>query len=191
MIASLEGILAVKKEKFIILNVGGIGYKVFVSSETHLTLPQEGEQVKLHTFLYVREDALELYGFATEKEERLFELLKMVPGIGPKAALNVLGALAPQKLQEAIAHGDESMLTAVSGIGRKLAAKIIAELKEKIRDEIGYEGKGATVGDMEVFDALRALGYGERQIQEVLRKLSPETAKVEERIRAALKMLGR
>ena len=191
MIASLEGALAAKKEKFIIVNVGNIGYKVFISGETHLTLPQEGGQVKLHTFLYVRDDALELYGFATEKEQRLFELLNTVPGIGPKAALNVLGALAPQKLLEAIAHGDESMLTAVSGIGRKLAAKIIAELKDKIRDEIRYEGKGTTVGDMEVFEALRALGYGERQIQEALRKLPAEIIKVEERIRAVLKLLGR
>ncbi|MDO8558488.1 MAG: Holliday junction branch migration protein RuvA [bacterium] len=191
MIASLEGILSSKKEKFVVLDIAGTGYKIFVSNETNLTLPQEGGKVKLHTFLYVREDALELYGFATENEQMLFELLNTVSGIGPRAAMNILGASSPQKLQEAIAHGDEGILTAVSGIGKKLAARVIAELKDKIREVIHYEGGTKNIGDSEVFDALRKFGYGERQIQEVLRKLPADLTKIEERIRSALKMLGK
>lgn len=191
MIASLEGTLATKKEKFVVLDVAGTGYKVFVSSETNLTLPHEGAKVKLYTFLYVREDALELYGFASENERALFELLNTVSGIGPRAAMNILGASSVQKLQEAIAHGDESILTAVSGIGKKLAARVIAELKEKVRETIHYESGAKNIGDSEVFEALRHFGYGERQIQEVLRKLPADVTKVEERVRAALKMLGR
>lgn len=191
MIASLEGTLSAKKEKFVVVDVAGVGYKVFVSNETNLTLPQEGGKVKLHTFLYVREDALELYGFATEEERALFELLNTVSGIGPRAAMNILGASSPKKLQEAIAHGDEGILTSVSGIGKKLAFRVIAELKDKVREVIHYEGGGKNVGDSEVFDALRHFGYGERQIQEVLRKLPADITKVEERIRSALKMLGK
>jgi len=191
MIASLEGILSAKKEKFIVVESGSIGYKIFVSHETVIKLPHEGSKVKVWTVLHVREDAMELYGFATENEKELFELLNTVSGIGPKAAINILGATNPQKLQEAIAHGDESILTAVSGIGKKLAAKIIMELKDKVRETIRYEGTESNVGDMEVFEALRSLGYGERQIQEVLRKIPPELNRVEDRIKSALKMLGR
>lgn len=191
MIGFLRGKLAAKKDKHIIVDVGGVGYKVFVSHESQLNLPKEGEEVTLWTVLHVREDAMELYGFTTETEKGLFELLNTVSGIGPKAAMNILGAASPRKLQEAVAHGDEAILTTVSGIGKKLAAKIIMELKDKIREEIRYEGKGEAVADMEVFEALRALGYGERQIQEALRKLPKEAVKVEEKIRTALKMLGR
>src|SRR3989338_6112921 len=189
MIATLQGVLTQKKDKFIVIDVSSMGYKVFISQETQLTLPKEGENVKIWTVLHVREDAMELYGFATETEKNLFELLNTVSGIGPKAAMNILGAASPKKLAEAIAHGDEAILTTVSGIGKKLAAKIIMELKEKIRKEIHYEGKGEAVADMEVFEALRGLGYGERQIQEALRKLPAEAKKVEEKIKAALKML--
>lgn len=191
MIASLQGVLTSKKEKFVILEVTSIGYKVFVSHETHIKIPQEGDVVKLYTILHVREDAMELYGFAEESEKELFELLNTVSGIGPKAAMNILGATSPQKLQEAIAHGDESILTTVSGIGKKMAAKIIMELTDKMRESIHYRGEKANVGDSEVFEALRSLGYGERQIQEVLRKIPQEIPRIEERIKAALKLLGR
>ncbi|MDP3963313.1 MAG: Holliday junction branch migration protein RuvA [bacterium] len=191
MIASINGILAVKKDKYIVIETGGIGYKVFVSGESQLALPKEGVEIKLRTVHHVREDAMELYGFVTETEKNLFELLNTVSGIGPKAAMNILGAASPKKLSEAIAHGDEAILTTVSGIGKKLAGKIIMELKDKMREEIRYEGAGEAAADMEVFEALRALGYGERQIQEALRKLPVETKRVEEKIKIALKMLGR
>ena len=190
MIAFLEGKLASKKEKFVITDVAGVGYKVFVSRETHTTLPQEGQNVKIYTILYVREDAMDLYGFSTEVEKNLFELLITISGIGPKAAMNILSASSTQKLQEAIAHGDERILTSVSGIGKKLAAKVIMELKEKMRESIHYIDKGENIGDLEVFEALRSLGYGERQIQGVLRKVPDSVKKVEERIKRALKILG-
>jgi holliday junction DNA helicase RuvA len=191
MIAYIEGQLETKKEKFVVIAANGIGYKIFASHETLSKLPAEGEKTRLFTVLHVREDAMELYGFADEIEKSMFELLNTISGIGPKMAMNILGASGTKMLAEAIAEGNEDVLTKVSGVGRKTAAKIIMELKDKVREEIKYTGSIANAGDMEVREALVTLGYGERQAHEVLRKLPAELTKVEERIKAALKMLGR
>ena len=192
MIASLEGLVAAKKDAHIIIHTsGGVGYKVHVSSETQRALPPVGGSVKLSTFLYLRQDALELYGFVGEAELELFELLNTVSGIGPKAAMNILGSSAPQKLCQAIASGDEQALTRVSGIGKKMAAKVIMELKDKVREIVGSTGDAEFIRDAEVFEALRALGYGERQIQEALRSMPDDAKRAEDRVRQALKLLGR
>lgn len=192
MIAFLEGILAAKRDTHVIIHTsGGVGYTVHVSSDAHRTLPTIGSAVKLFTFLYLRQDALELYGFVSEQELELFELLNTVSGIGPKAAMNILGSSVPQKLRQAIASGDESALTRVSGIGKKMAAKVIMELKDTIRETVGSAGDTELIRDAEVFEALRALGYGERQIQETLRNMPDDVKRAEDRVKQALKLLGR
>ena len=192
MIASIEGVLAVKKDTQVIIHTsGGVGYVVYVSAETQRMLPSVGNSVKLSTFLYLRQDALELYGFLSEQELELFKLLNTVSGIGPKAAMNILGSSTTQKLRQAIAAGDEQALTRVSGIGKKMAAKVIMELKDKVRETVGSTDNAEFVRDAEVFEALRALGYGERQIQEALRSMPDDAKRAEDRVKQALKFLGR
>jgi len=158
MISLVSGTLEVKKEKYVVVNANGVGYKVFVSPETLSKIPKIGGQVKLYTNLHMRQDALELYGFLAEEELQLFETLNGVSGVGPKAAMGVLGVASPRKIKEAIAEGDEAILTRVSGVGRKTASKIILELKEKVREEIRYIGGVQNVADSEVREALGALG---------------------------------
>lgn len=192
MIASLFGILKTKGERFCIVEVGGVGYKVAVSSMTASVLPAPGELVSLMTSLYIREreGTIELYGFLEEKERRLFDLLLDVQGVGPKGALAVLSAATVDEIERAIASGDERLLMRVSGIGRKKAQKILLELKER------YEGLALVVGEsaaeaVELLDALRELGYSEREVREAVRQLPKDITTTEERLRAALRLLGR
>jgi Holliday junction DNA helicase RuvA len=133
MIGQLVGTIAYRAERHIILEVGGVGYKVFVSSETQLALGAiTPEPVRLWTYLAVREGALDLYGFLEKSELDFFELLLSVSGIGPKSALAILSLAPPATLEKAIVAGDSSYLTKVSGIGRKSAEKIIVELRERL-----------------------------------------------------------
>lgn len=191
MISLISGKLESKKDKYVVVDAAGVGYRVFVSPETLSKVPKIGGTVKLHTLLYVRESAMELYGFLAEEELVLCEMLTAISGIGPKAAMSILAIASPQKIKEAIAEGDDTILTRVSGIGRKTAQKVILELKERVREELRYIGKIENVLDSEVRDALQALGYGERQIRETLKQVPDSVKKVEERVRAALKVLGK
>lgn len=191
MIALVIGKLEAKKGRYVVINAGGIGFRIFVSAETLSKMPKVGQTACLHTHLYLRQDALELYGFLTEEELTFFEMLNAVSGVGPKAAMGILGVAAPGKIKEAIAEGDETLLTRVSGVGRKTASKILLELKEKVREELRYVGRIANVADSEVREALEALGYGERQVRDVLKRIPDSVKKVEERLREALRLLGR
>lgn len=191
MINFLEGEAVFKSERFAVIKDGGVGYKVFLPIAT-LAQTNVGERMKFWTHLHVREDAMELYGFLHYAELEFFELLIGISGIGPKSALGVL-ALAPvDTLKRAIAAGDTSYLTKVSGIGRKTAGKIVLELKEKL----GY-GKGAFAGtedlqhDADVLEALVSLGYTATQARDVLGKLKPAIQGREARLKEALKMLGK
>lgn len=191
MISCLEGKVEFKGERFSIVSVGGVGYKVFVGPETLEKLPQKGGDVKLWTHLYVREDALELYGFLNFAELDLFETLIHVPGIGPKGALGVLAIAPVDTLKKAIAAGDTSYLTRVSGIGRKTAEKIVLELKEKMA------GRGVTVEapelkeEADALEALISLGYSQREAREALSQVPAEIISVERRVKEALRRLGR
>lgn len=192
MIASLSGILKQKDERSCIVEVGGVGFKVLVPSTTLGRLPELGAPVTLLTQLAIREreGTVELYGFLTAHDRKLFELLLLVQGVGPKGALAILSQATAEELERAIASGDERLLMRVSGIGRKKAQKILLELKERYEGLALVEGSGAQ--DMlDVLDALRALGYGEREAREALRKLPRDTRTAEERIKEAIKLLGR
>lgn len=191
MICFIEGKIELSGEKFIVVNVAGVGYKIFASSETLRKIPQKGQMVKLWTYLNVREDALELYGFLNLNELDLFETLIGVSGVGPKTALGVLVVGSIDNLRRAIATGDSSYLTRVSGIGKKTAERIIVELKDKMA------GKGVTTEapelkeEVDALDALMALGYSQREAREALAEIPKDITKAEKRVKEALQKLGR
>lgn len=188
MIISLEGKVTFKGLRYVILEVGGIGYKVFVSPETLRKVSQSDGKIKIFTSLYVREDALELYGFLTLAEMELFETLNGVSGVGPRTALGVLGVGSVDMLKRAIASGETSYLTKVSGIGRKTAERIIIELREKMGK--GVEGSDEFRHEEDALDALRSLGYSLREAREALNKVPQDIRGASERIKAALNVLS-
>lgn len=189
MISYLEGKIIFKTEKYAIIDVSGVGYKVFMSKDNAATL-FDNEVVKVFTYLYMRESkALELYGFVSAKELSFFELLLEVHGVGPKSALSILGEASVDDLERAIASGDEKYLTRVGGIGKKKALKILLELKEK------YEGLSLVMGESsasaaDVLDVLKKLGYSDREAREALRQVPSDVENIEEKVKAALKILG-
>lgn len=191
MIYLLEGKVEFKGEKFAVIKVAGVGYKVFAGQETLQKIPEKWADVKLWTHQHVREDALELYGFLHFAELEFFEMLLGVPGIGPKGGLGVLNIAPVDTLKKAIASGDTSYLTRVSGIGRKTAEKIVLELKEKM------SGRGVTVEASELkeeadaLDALISLGYSQKEAREALAQVPVEITSVEKRVREVLKKMGR
>lgn len=191
MISFLSGTIEMKGEKFVVVNVAGIGYKIFVGTETLHKISEKGANVKIWTHQYVREDALALYGFLHFAELELFETLIGISGIGPKGALGVLGVAPVDTLKKAIASGDTSYLTRVSGIGRKIAGKIILELRDKMAG-MGVSGMDAPElrEEADALDALVQLGYSQREAREALQNIPQEIEGAEKRVKAALKKLG-
>ena len=187
MIAVLQGKVFSKEKNSVVLMVGGVGYRVIASPVLLHELRPES-LITLFTYTHVREDALELYGFADRDGLELFQQLMSVSGVGPKTALNVLAIATPRDVRSAIGHEDPTLLMKVSGIGRKTAERIIVELKGKV--ERSAEGEGVTSGESEVIDALVGLAYNARQVREALKKLGANVEGTNERIRAALKILG-
>ncbi len=188
MIASLSGKIELKTERYIILDVNGVGYKVH-SSSLVLEQLEKGKESKLFIHLYPRENILDLYGFLTFEELEFFELLISISGIGPKAALAVLSIASIKDLKASIASGQVGLLTKVSGIGKKTAERVILELKSKILAP-GSDVKKLIVDD-EAVDALVSLGYSQRQASEALKKVPTKVKGVENRVKGALKMLGK
>ncbi|KKS96521.1 MAG: Holliday junction ATP-dependent DNA helicase RuvA [Candidatus Giovannonibacteria bacterium GW2011_GWA1_43_15] len=186
MIGHLEGKVLFKGERYVVLDVGGVGYKIFVSaSSKNLSI---GESAKLWTHLHVKEDALELYGFLHQAELEFFESLISISGIGPRSALGVL-ALAPvDSLKRAISSGDTSYLTKISGIGRKTAEKIVLELKDKMGFGKASFGGEEFKEDTDILDALIALDYSQREAREMLQKIPSNIRGREKRLKEALKM---
>lgn len=192
MISYLEGRIIFKAEKYAVVLVNGIGYKVFMSVETLKKIQQSESVVKIQTYLNVREDAMELYGFLTEMEKELFELLITVSGIGPKIALAILSLGEPPTLAGAIAREDVNFLSGVAGIGAKTARKIVAELKDKAAD-LSFElaDSAHAASDAEAVELLIALGWSAREARDALRRVPREITGTESRIREAMKLLGR
>jgi len=189
MISFLEGKIDLKTDRFVAIDVGGVGYKVFASPQTLGNLPQKGESVKIFTFLYSREDTIELYGFLTPEEMEFFEILNAISGIGPKSALGVLSVASVKDLKSAIINEKPELLTKVSGIGKRTAERIILELKNKFKD-FKLEGRDFTL-DSDAIDALVGLGYSVSEAREALKKVSENVEKIEDRVKEALKLLGR
>lgn len=197
MISHLRGTIISKSVRFCVLDVQGLGYKVFLSDEALRGLKIDGP-AEFWTHLAVRENALDLYGFADQESLVLFELLINISGIGPKTALGVINVASAQTLRRAVSAGDLAYLTKVSGIGRKLAEKIILELREKI-SELGVDGDeiegagGDLRGETDALEALKSLGYSERDARDALKKITAEGGEklsAGDKVKKALKTLG-
>jgi Holliday junction DNA helicase RuvA len=195
VIASLTGSVAAVGTDALVLDVGGVGYRVYVGPGT-LSRARQGERLHLHTHHLVRDDLQALYGFGTVEELGFFELLMTVTGVGPKVALAIVSSRGVPDLQLAILQGDEAVLTAVSGVGKRLAARIVLELKEKV----AAAGSAAAVAgsargsESEVVAALQALGYSAGEAREAARwavAAGPPGAALEDRVKAALGALRR
>lgn len=174
MIGSLRGRLAVKDIDEVLVDVHGVGYRVAIPLSTYENLPAEGDEVTLLTHLHVREDELSLYGFASPRERRLFEILIGVSGIGPRLALHVLSRLTPDRFVGAISRGDLTTLTGISGVGKKTAERMILELKDKVADMVEVEtaerGAVLTAGGEDAVKALIALGIRRAQAEQAVQR---------------------
>ena len=188
MFASLEGTIELKTEKFAVINVGGVGYRVFCARAV-LDKLKEKEKAKVFIHLHTRENIMDLYGFLSFEDLEFFEMLISVSGIGPKAALSVMALAPAQTLKQAIASGQKSLLTKVSGIGQRTAERVILELKDKISAPIADIQKLSS--NSEAIDALVSLGYTSRQAREALERVSVKTKGVAGRVKEALRILGK
>lgn len=192
MISYLAGKILKQADRYIIVDVNGVGYKIFVSERLLESIAQAGEDIKLFTYLAIKDNAWELYGFLSLPELEFFELLLSISGIGPKTAMNILSQVSVEDLQEAIVLGEEAIISRGSGIGKKVAARIILELKNKVKKLAkGKDGKSSVAEEIEVIDALVTLGYRVGEVRQAMKNLPPEIDKVEDKVKEALKILGR
>ena len=184
MISYLKGKIIYKGDHFGILETGGIGYKIFLP-ESYLLKYKLGEIIEVFAHEYAREDSRELYGFGTIEELKFFWQLISVSGVGPKMAHKIISAYKLDKLEKAVSEGDLSILGTIPGVGKKTAQKIILELKGKL-----VTGNPIS-GDNEIVDALARLGYSKNEAQEAVGKIGEEVEGAENKIKAALKNLGK
>ena len=180
MIETLSGIIQKKTPHFIVINVGGIGLRCACSITTLQNLPKEGEKCNISTYLHVREDVLDLYGFVLEEERQAFLLLIGISGIGPKLALTILSGMDTIRLKDKIVSGDVSALTSIPGVGPKTATRIIIELKDKFikmdSDSLGFEESNESESRLvkDAIQALVSLGYKQQIASRVLRQMEKE-----------------
>ena len=199
MFAYIKGSLEIKTRGYIVIDVNGVGYKIFMSETAIEKLGEIGESVKVHTYLKVREDDMSLYGFNTNEELRMFELLLQVSGIGAKSAIAVLSNITPSQFAIAVITNDVSKIKSLPGIGPKTAQRIILELKDKIKSEEAIS-ENRTIDNTkeeedsekitEATSALQVLGYSKKEIEKALQKVESELS-VEEIIKIGLKNLAR
>ena len=195
----LNGVVAHMAPFLAVIDCGGVGYACRTTNNT-LSHLQKGKPAKLYTHLNVREDAMELFGFSTENELNCFQLLTSVSGVGPKAALSILSAATPESLAMSIITGDEKALTVAQGIGKKIAQRIILELKDKLAKGQPINGAGETYGGTgvtvipenklsEASAALAVLGYSQGEINLALKGIDLDALTLEEVIKQALKKM--
>ena len=185
MLAGLTGVLTDREDHSVVVDVHGVAFRVLVTSAV-AAKATIGATISLVTYLHVREDALDLYGFQNAGERRLFERLLTVSGVGPKLALSLLGAMQPSDLEAAIDRGDAAVLQKVSGVGKKTAERIIVDLRGKMSSLNMADDTALS----QLIDALTHLGYSVREAREAAQSTSSELT-IEERIKAALRQLGK
>jgi Holliday junction DNA helicase RuvA len=189
MISMLEGKVELVRENWVIINVNGVGYKVNIGSSLASRLHPE-ENAKIFTYTQVREDILALYGFEKVEELEFFELLISVSGIGPKAALGILSAASVEKIKASIINQDPTLISSVSGIGKKTAEKVVIELKNKVGATGNYfEGIGGKTE--EVYDALMQLGFKPNEARTAIAELPENCRTTEDRLKHCLGVLSR
>jgi Holliday junction DNA helicase RuvA len=196
MIAKIRGTIEFLRDNYAVIDVNGVGYKVFITAHTfgkiaHLATEQiDKKDAELYTHTYVREDTLALYGFLDQDELEMFELLISISGIGPKAAMGILAIADPKTIRTAVLNEDSSILTRVSGIGKKIAQRVILELKNKVADMPMHEKKQISE-DSDALEALAGMGYSISQAREALKIIPSDVKDVGQRIKLALKNLGK
>lgn len=174
-----------------ILDVSNVGYRVSMPLDAFNAL-HEGNDVEVWVYTAVREDALDLYGFADKETLAFFELLITISGIGPKSALGILSAAPLSSLRQAVISGETTYLTKISGIGKKIAEKIVLELKDKVAPSEAETATGAaTSGDVDAVEALQALGYTQKEARDALEGISRDIKDAGEKVKAALRILGK
>lgn len=198
MFSYIKGILEVKNLNYVVIDVNGIGFKIFMSESAIQRLEETGNTVKIYTHMNVKEDDLSLYGFITNEELRMFELLIGVSGVGAKSAISMLSSITPSKFALAVISNDVKTLTKIPGIGPKSAQRIILELKDKLKTEEAIQTNSIELKTSivennkleEAVQALKVLGYTRQEIESVLAKIEINTLTVEDIIRKALSFLG-
>lgn len=198
MFAYIKGTLEIKGNDYVVIDVNGVGYKIFAPLSTIERLGEIGSTVKVHTHYYVREDNISLYGFNTNEELRMFELLLQVSGIGAKSAIAMLSEISPSSFALAVISDDISQLVKIPGIGKKTAARIVLELKDKLKTEEAItkteEVKLSITNEEETSEAIAALqvlGYTKREIEKALENVDTKNLQLEEIIKQGLKNLAR
>ena len=192
MISAINGILETRDPNCVQISLGGISLKILVPSTTLEDLGELGETVKLHTHLQIRDDEAILYGFSQQEALQLFQMLTTVSGVGPRTALSLLSYMRPETLAATIAAGTVDSFGRGSGVGKKMATRIILELRGKLEKEQLEAISPVGTENNEIVSALIALGYTATEAREAVKSLDPQTDKepLEERIRLTLKILG-
>ena len=197
MISYIKGNLENKNIDNVVIDVGGIGYKVFMTAKSMNQLGETGNQVKVYTYMRVREDDISLFGFCTNEELKLFEQLLGVSGIGAKVALSILENISPSSFALAIISGDVSTLKSLPGIGAKSAQRMILELKDKMKTQDAIEAEFVPVKNIvkndktkDAMEALQVLGYARRDIENAFANMDTSDLSVEDMIKQGLKYLG-
>jgi Holliday junction DNA helicase RuvA len=189
MISFLDGEVVDKSVGRVVLDVGGVGYDLLVPTSLLAALPSVGGRARVHTRLVVREDSMTLFGFASPDEREMFDLLTGVTGVGPKVALAFLSSLKPDTLRRAVASGDAAALTVVPGVGKKVAQRVVLDLRDKL---VGEGAEIIAIGPMaDVRDALLALGLTPVEASHVLADLDPDGKAPDDLLREALQKVGR
>lgn len=199
MFAYIKGKVIIKTNTYIVIENNGIGYKIFMSQKAIDNISELDEIIKIHTYYYVREDNISLYGFLSNDELRMFELLLSVSGIGAKSAITVLSEISTSDFAMAVISDDTSKLVKISGIGAKSAARIILELKDKMKTEQALLKENKVIKTKiideeivsEAIAALQILGYSKKEIDKALDKLEIENLSTEDIIKQGLKLLGK
>ncbi len=201
MFAYIKGSLEEKGSNYVVIDVSGIGYKIFMSDNSIQSIGEVGEKVKVHTYYYVREDNISLYGFLSKEELKMFELLLSVSGIGAKSAISMLSNITPSSFAFAVISNDVATLKGLPGIGAKTAQRIILELQDKLKTEekLAIEGAKEQIETeiynnenvKEAIQALQILGYNKKEIDKAMQKLKDDNLSVEELIKKGLALLSR
>ncbi len=200
MIALIKGLLIHKATSSVIVDANGVGYRIFVPLTTFYALPDAKQSVTLHVHTHVRPDTISLFGFGTERDKEVFELMLSVSGIGPRLAVNILSGISAEELMKAVSNGNLNRLVAIPGVGKKTAERMVLELKDKMvklcTGDVTYKDDGMTVFDNMREDALSALvnlGYKTNRAKEVLDKVvgeSPQSPTLDVLLKKALKILA-
>lgn len=198
MYAYIKGKIVEKSNNYVIIENNGIGYRIFMTMTSIEKITDDNEEIKIYTYYQVREDNISLYGFLQKEELRMFELLLSVSGVGAKSAIAMLSSILPSEFAMAIIQNDTSKLTKIQGVGAKTAARIVLELKDKLKTEEAISKSNNTIKEAikseqetdEAIQALQILGYGKKEIEKAIAQIDLTGLSVQDIIKNALRILG-